>query len=39
MAELPWAERDAREIAAGDWPEGRRRPLAGAIAGLAGALT
>jgi len=39
MAELPWAERDAREIAAGDWPEGRRRPLAAAIARLAGALT
>lgn len=39
IAELPWAERDARDIAAGVWPEGRRRPLAGAVARLVGALS
>ena len=35
LAELPWAERDAAELAAGRWPGRRRARLAGAVEELA----
>jgi pilus assembly protein CpaE len=38
VAEIPWAEAEAREIAAGRWPGGRRGRLRGAIERLAEAL-
>lgn len=31
IASLPWSEHEAREIAGGRWPTGRRRPLTDAI--------
>lgn len=37
-ARLPWAPREARDLAAGRWPSGRRRPLRAAIETLAEAL-
>jgi pilus assembly protein CpaE len=38
VAEVPWAEAEAREIGAGRWAGGRRRPLRGAIERLAEAI-
>lgn len=37
--ELPWVPAEAARLAAGQWPTGRRRRLAAAVATLAGELT
>jgi pilus assembly protein CpaE len=38
VGEVPWDERDARQIGVGRWPSGRRRGLGAALARLAGRL-
>lgn len=35
VAELPWSDGEARALASGSWPSGRRRPLADALGRLA----